>query len=357
MTTEITVDHERLTTYASTALVKAGLDENHAQIVAENLVDANLHGVDTHGVFKLPEYVDRLQSGGMNPAPDVTVEQTASATAVVDGDDGPGQSVTHRAMDEAVQIAEQSGAGFAGVKNSQHFGTAAYYTRQAAQQGCIGLCMTHAGQNVVPFGGTEPYFGTNPLSISLPRDDGFPITLDMATSVKAKSAVSLAEKRGEDIPEEWAIDADGEPTTDPSEFSALRPVGGPKGYGLAFMVEGFCGILMDTVFGEDVPSSYENLSEPQDLAHFVGAIDVEAFTTLSGYTERLNRMATELRDTPTRSGFEEVLMPGEPENMTKEQRTADGIPFSSQEWDALVELGEELELDTDDMVVTPPDRA
>ncbi|QLG61062.1 Ldh family oxidoreductase [Halorarum salinum] len=356
MTDEHRADHERLETYARNALAEVGLDTGHAQVVAESLVDADLHGIDTHGVFKLPEYVRRLRSGGMNTDPTVTVDRTRTATAIVDGDDGPGQSVTHRAMDEAIQIADDAGAGFVGVKNSQHFGTAAYFTRQAAQAGCIGICMTHAGQNVVPFGGTEPYFGTNPISISLPREDHFPVTLDMATSVKAKSAVALAEKRGDDIPDTWAIDDDGEPTTDPSDFYALQPLGGPKGYGLAFMVEGFCGILMDTVFGADVPSSYENLSTPQDLAHFVGAINVEAYTSLAGYTERLNRMAEELAAVPTRDGFDQVLVPGEPEHETKQQRLDRGIPFSPSEWEALVDLSETVDLDASDLLVDSVDQ-
>lgn len=351
MTTETRVDHNRLITYARNALVKAGLDEKHAQIVAKSLVDANLHGIDTHGVFKLPEYVDRIQSGGMNTNPDITVERTRGATAIIDGDGGPGQSVTYQAMDEAIQIAAEAGAGFVGVENSQHFGTAAYYTRQAAQEGCIGICMTHAGQNVVPFGGTEPYFGTNPISISLPREDDFPITLDMATSEKAKSAVALAEDRGEEIPEKWAIDANGNPTTDPSDFYALQPLGGPKGYGLAFMVEGFCGILMGTVFGKDVPSSYEKLSTPQNLAHFVGAIDIEAYTTLAGYSERLNEMIAELNDIPTREGFDRVMVPGEPEYETMERRMSNGIPFTTKEWETLAELGKELKLDYEELVL------
>lgn len=345
MTDEIHVNHERLTTYARTALEEIGLDSNHAHVVAECLVDADLHGIHTHGVFKLPEYVDRIESGGMNTNPDVTVNRTGDATAIVNGDDGPGQSVTRRAMDEAIDIAEGAGAGLVGVDQSQHFGTAAYFTRQAAENGCIGICMTHAGQNVVPFGGTEPYFGTNPISISLPREGEFPVTLDMATSVKAKSAVALAEKRDEDIPEDWALDDDGKPTTDPGEFGALRPVGGPKGYGLAFMVEGFCGLLMNTAFGKEVPSSYENLSTPQDLAHFLVAIDVNVFTSLEGYTERLNQMAAELDEVPARAGFDRVMVPGEPEERTREQRRREGIPFSAEEWEALTELGDELSLD------------
>lgn len=345
MTDEIRLNHERLDQFATTILQEAGLAEQHATVVADSLVDANLHGIDTHGVFKLAEYAERLQRGGMNPNPDIGVDRTRRGTAIVDGDDGPGQAVALKAMDEAIDFAEETGSGFISVTNSHHIGTAAYFTRHAAKQGHIGLCMTHAGQNVVPFGGTEPYFGTNPISISIPREDDFPITLDMATSVKAKSAVALAKKRGEEVPDHWIIDQDGEPTTDPSEFHGLRPMGGPKGYGLAFMVEALCGILADTVFGKEVPSSDEQLSSSQDLAHFLGAIDLRAFANLTEFTERLNVMVDELKREPTREGLDEILVPGEPEHRTKQQRTEEGIPFSAEEWDDLKTLADEYGVD------------
>ena len=344
MTDEIRLNHDRLNTFATEVLQGAGLAEEHANVVADNLVDANLHGIDTHGVFKLAEYAERLQRGGMNPEPEIIVKKTRSGTAIVNGDDGPGQSVTLKAMNTALSYADETGTGFVSVKNSHHIGTAAYYTRHAANQGYVGLCMTHAGQNVVPFGGTDPYFGTNPLSISIPRENDFPITLDMATSVKAKSAVALAEKRGEEVPNDWIIDENGEPTTDPSEFHGLRPLGGPKGYGLAFMVEALCGILADTVFGKEVPSSDEQLSSSQDLAHFLGAIDLRAFTELTEFTGRLNEMVDELKHEPTVDGLDEILIPGEPEHQMRLSRADEGIPFSQEEWADLQALADKYDV-------------
>ena len=341
MNDQVKITPKQLHTFATTVLQEAGLASEHADIVADSLVDANLHGIDTHGVFKLAEYAERLERGGMNGTPDISIDQTRSGTAVVDGDDGPGQAVTLRAMNEAIDFAQETGSGFVSVRNSHHIGTAAYYTRRAAEEGCIGLCMTHAGQNVVPFGGTNPYFGTNPISISLPREGGFPITLDMATSVKAKSAVALAEKRGEEVPDDWIIDKEGNPTTDPAEFHGLRPLGGPKGYGLAFIVEALCGILSDTVFGKEVPSSDEQLSSSQDLAHFLGAIDLRAFADLTAFTERLNEMVAELKHEPTVDGLDEILVPGEPEHQMRLTRVEAGIPFSSEEWRDLQSLADD----------------
>ena len=345
MSDEIRLDHERLDRFATEVLQEAGLTDRHASVVADSLVDANLHGIDTHGMFKLAEYAERIQRGGMNPSPEITVDRTRSGTAIVDGDDGPGQAVALDAMDAALAFAEETGSGFVSVRNSHHIGTAAYYTRHAAEQGYIGLCMTHAGQNVVPYGGVNPYFGTNPLAISIPRENDFPVTLDMATSVKAKSAVALAEKRGEEVPDDWIIDEHGEPTTDPEEFHGLRPLGGPKGYGLAFMVEALCGILADTVFGKEVPSSDEQLSTSQDLAHFMGAIDLRAFSGLTEFTRRLGGMVDELKREPTVDGLDEILIPGEPEHQTKLSRAEAGIPFSQEEWSDLQALAAEYDID------------
>ncbi|WP_101297018.1 Ldh family oxidoreductase [Halegenticoccus soli] len=333
------VDAAALEAFAASVLEGAGLDEECADVVANTLVDANLRGVDTHGVVRLEPYAERIESGGLNPDPDVRVESVREAAAVVDGDGGPGQVATLRAMEGAITLAEDAGGAFVGVRNSNHFGTAAYYTNVAAERGYIGLCMTHAGPNVAPFGGADPYFGTNPIAVGLPGEE-FPVTLDMATSVTAKGSVILAEEEGEEIPPEWAIDASGRPTTDPADFHALQPLGGPKGYGLAFVVDALCGVLLDTVFGEGVPTMYDDLSSPQELGHFVGAINVEAFTDLTGFHRRLSRMIAEVKSTRPGEGFEEVLVPGEPEARTKKERLEEGIPLGSGVSGTLQSLGD-----------------
>lgn len=200
--------------------------------------------------------------------------------------------------------------------------------------------MTHSGPNVAPFGGADPFFGTNPLSISIPRTDGFHVTLDMATSVVAKGAVILAEEEGESIPEEWALDESGEPTTDPEAFHALRPVGGPKGYGLAFVIDVLCGALLDTAVGEDVATLYDDESAPQGLGHMVAAVDVEAFAERDGYERRIASLVEGLSAARPAGGFDEVLLPGEPEARTREERLAEGIPLGEGVWETLGSLGD-----------------
>ncbi|WP_433632602.1 Ldh family oxidoreductase [Halomicrococcus sp. NG-SE-24] len=336
----VCINPNRLQTFTSDLFEEVGLSAEHADTVAETLVDANLRGIDTHGVVRLEPYVERLEEGGIATNPDPSVSHSGgTGAAIVDGDDGPGQVATLRAMEEAIDRASDAGSAFVGVRNSNHFGTASYYTNYAAERGYVGIAMTHAGPNVTPFGGADPYFGTNPISFGLPNGDDFPITLDMATSVTAKGDVILAEEEGEDIPSEWAIDTDGNPTTDPAEFHALRPMAGPKGYGLAFVVDAFCGVLMDTVFGDDVPTMYHDTTSPQNLGHFVGAIDVQAFTSIGEFATRMQQMVTELKKLRTAEDFDEVLVPGEPEAKTKAKRLDEGVPLGEGVWDTLQSLG------------------
>ena len=337
----VRVDGDDLSEFATDVLVGAGLDENDAGVVADNLVDANLRGIDTHGVVRLDPYVTRVERGGIDPDPDVTVTETGAATAVVDADGGPGQVATLRATEEAVDRARDAGAAFVGVRNSNHYGTASYFTNYAAERGCLGINMTHSGPNVAPFGGADPFFGTNPIAISVPGGDlGFPVALDMATSVTAKGSVILAAEEGEEIPPEWAIDESGDPTTDPEEFHALRPVGGPKGYGLGFMVDVFCGVLLDTAVGDDVSTLYDDEEEPQGIGHVIAAVDVAAFTDADGFDSRLDRMVERLKSVRTTDGVDEVLVPGEPEARTAAERRESGVPLGDGVWETLGDLSD-----------------
>jgi ureidoglycolate dehydrogenase (NAD+) len=334
------LEADKLETFATSVLEQAGLDSDDAAIVADSLIDANLRGIDTHGVVRLDPYVERLEKRGMNRDPNPTVADHGEATAIVDADNGPGQVATRRAIEEAIERANTVGAAFIGVRRSNHFGTASYYTNYAAEQGYIGIAMTHAGPNVTPFGGSDPYFGTNPIAFAFPYDD-FPVSLDMATSETAKGSVILAQEEGEEIPPEWAIDEDGEPITDPEQFHALRPMSGPKGYGLALVVDAFCGLLLDTVYGKDVPTMYDDMTEPEGLGHFVGAIDVEAFSNLNSFIGRFDSMAANLKRMDTTGDFDDILLPGEPEARKKTRRLEDGIPIGEGVWETLTELGED----------------
>lgn len=343
----IRVDSQALRSFTQSVFSRAGLADEVSRVLADGLVTANLRGVDSHGVVRLEPYTLKLEEGGFNDSPDLSVTETRAGTFRVDADNGPGQYATVEAMDRAVERAEETGAAFAVVENSNHFGTAAYYTKQAADSDCIGFAMTNVGPNVAPFGGIDPYFGTNPLAYSIPTRDSPTITLDMATSVVAKGKTILAEEEGESIPDDWALDDRGQPTTDPSEVHALQPVGGPKGYGLALLVDVCSGLLSGMGHSPSVDSLYDDYSKPQEIGHFVGAINVNAFRDVEAFKNDVETMISELKSQRTVKGIDKVLLPGEPEARTRAEREAEGVPLGSGVRETLSEIAATYDL-------TPP---
>lgn len=325
--------------FAEEVFIESGLVAKHASTLADALVTANLRGVDSHGIVRLEPYVRNIEGGGFNPDPDVSAEIRGDGALVVDADDGPGQVGTAAAMDAVIGAAKDAGVAFATVKNSNHFGTAAYYTRMAAQEGCIGFAMTNVGPNVAPFGGVDPYFGTNPLGYSIPTDRSFHITLDMATSTVAKGKIIMAEKENESIPDHWAIDESGEPTSDPEDVHSLRPVGGAKGYGLGLLVDVCSGILSGMGPSPEVDSLYDDYSKPQRVGHFVGAIDISKFYDLDLFKEQVDTMITDLKSQRTMDSVDEVMLPGEIEAETMERRRRSGIPIGEGTLSTLEEIG------------------
>jgi ureidoglycolate dehydrogenase (NAD+) len=333
------VEQAALTSFCRDVLVAVGLDERDAATVAGSLVAADLRGVATHGVLRLPVYVERMRRGLIATRPSIQVRRTGPATATVDGGNGPGQVVALRAMREAVALAEGAGVGLVSVHGSNHFGAAGWFALHAAERGMIGLALTHAEADVVPFGGRRPALGTNPLAVAVPRGDGPPVLLDMATSGVAMGRVLLARKRGEPIPEDWAVDADGEPTTDPRQVRAVRPMAGPKGYGLAFVVEVLAGLLSGSRSGTEVRRMYDDFDEPQGIGHFLGAIDPARFVPPEAFAGSVDRLAGQLKATPPAPGFDEVLLPGEPEDRAEARHRRDGVPIPEELRRELVELG------------------
>ena len=333
------VEQAALTSFCRDLLVAVGLDERDAATVAGSLVAADLRGVASHGVLRLPVYVERMRRGLIATRPSIQVRRTGPATATVDGGNGPGQVVALRAMREAVALAEAAGVGLVSVHGSNHFGAAGWFALHAAERGMIGLALTHAEADVVPFGGRRAALGTNPLAVAVPRGDGPPVLLPMATSGVAMGRVLLARKQGQPIPEDWAVDADGEPTTDPGKVRAVRPMGGPKGYGLAFVVEVLAGLLSGSRSGTEVRRMYDDFDEPQGIGHFLGAIDPARFVPPEAFAGSVDRLAGQLKATPPAPGFDEVLLPGEPEDRAEARHRRDGVPVSEELRRELVALG------------------
>ncbi|NHN58592.1 MULTISPECIES: Ldh family oxidoreductase [Halorussus] len=318
----VRIDDGDLRRFVGQVLRESGVADDCADRVAEGLVRADLRGVSSHGVARLEAYVENFEAGGFDPDPDVAITALGDATAVVDADDGPGQVAARAGMETAMELATETGVGAVTVTNSNHFGTAAGYTEFASENDFVGLAMTNVGPDVIPFGGAEPLLGTNPISFSVPTDREFPVTLDMATSVVAMGKIQeVARREDDEIPAEWAVDADGEPTTDPHEAVAVRPLGGPKGYGLGIVVDVFSGLLSGAGPSPSVGPLYDDYDEPMRLGHFLAAVDVETFRDVGAFKRDVGDYVDRLKAVEPRDGFDEVLVPGEIEaRKLREQR-------------------------------------
>lgn len=340
----IHVDAEDLEAFAHNIFRSAGLSDVHARMVSKPLVAANLRGIDSHGVVRLEPYVKSIEDGGFNASPDVTITEAAPSTLIVDADDGPGQVATIEAMDAAVNAAQDVGAAFASVRNSNHFGTAAYYTQRAADYDCIGIAMTNVGPNVVPFGGVDPFFGTNPLGYSIPTNRSYAITLDMATSVVAKGKIHVAEEEGKSIPDHWAINETGNPVTEPGAVHALRPASGPKGYGLGLLVDVCSGVFSGMGISPDVDSLYDDYSQPQRVGHWIGAIDPSYYRDIIGFKAEIDAMIDRLKAVQPEDGIDEIKLPGEIEAETRYHREAEGIPLGPGVVTTLTDVAEQYDV-------------
>lgn len=317
---------------------KRGVPEEDSLIVANSLVHANLRGVDSHGVMRVGHYIHRLETSSINPKPREQLERTGVATAFIDGDDGLGHVSVWHAMNTAIEIAKDSGIGLVGVMNSSHCGALSFFVYQAIEAGMIGMAMTQTDAAVVPYGGRKPFCGTNPLCFGIPSNKGTPIVLDMATSTVAGGHIMKAKAENRKIPDSWALDMDGKPTTDPHRAVYYTPAGGPKGYGLGVIVDVLTGILMGGNFGPHVSLMYGDYEKERDLCHLVGVIDYHKFPGKDSFLDKVTQMVEELHQIPPAEGFDRVLAPGEPEYLKERERKRGGIPIEDYIWNELESL-------------------
>src|SRR5690625_4593166 len=225
----VIVSHQKLSKLVIDKLVKINIPEEHAGIVADVLVHADLRNVNSHGVMRMKQYIERINSGGLNINPEISVQYNGSVTVMVEGDNGMGHIVAKRAMETAFHLVKENGAGLVGVRNSEHCGALSYYVELAANEDMVGVGTTNANKLVAPFGGSESFFGTNPIAYGFPAENHSPVILDMATSNVAFGKILHAREKGESIPDNWGVNSEGQPTTDPNEVSVLLPIAGAKG--------------------------------------------------------------------------------------------------------------------------------
>lgn len=314
-----------LKNYCRALMTARGVDADCAETVADMLLDAELTGVATHGVSRMGIYMERVERGLVSKHNNARVVRESPAAVAIDAGNSLGAVGAKFAMETCIRKARETGCCFATVKNSNHFGAAAYYTRMAARAGMIGFCCTNLTAKIAPHGAAEPFMGTDPISVAVPSA-GDALVLDMTPSVVALGKLILAQKLGKSIPLGWALDKDGKPTTDPAEGRAgsLIPIGGAKGSGLALMVEALSGVLSGAGTATHLHDLYE-FDAPQGVGHFLGALDVSCFTDLDAFRAGISAMAAEVKGLRTAAGVDEVLLPGERAARSAAERAVEGI--------------------------------
>jgi ureidoglycolate dehydrogenase (NAD+) len=305
------VAKDELKSLMQNKLHQAGLSEAHAEGVADVLVHADARGIHSHGAMRVEYYAERIAKGGINAEPNFTFEKTGPTSAVFDGDNGAGHVAAKEAMDEAINMAKENGIAVVGVRRISHSGALSYFVQQAAAQDLVGISVCQSDPMVVPFGGAEAYYGTNPIAFAAPGKDGKHITFDMATTVQAWGKILHARSKNEDIPSDWAVDKDGESTTDPFKVNALMPISGPKGYGLMMMVDVLSGILLGLPFGNKVSSMYSDLSEGRELGQLHIVINPSYFTDLDTFKENIMTTMGDLNNIKPAPGYDKVSYPGQ----------------------------------------------
>lgn len=322
----VLVQHEPLRRFVTQVYARAGVPDADAALLADTLVQADLWGHQSHGVLRAGWYLARLQSGAMKAVTEPKRIVDAGAVAVIDAQDGIGHVATRIAANEALRRARAHGVAAVAVRNSNHFGTCMYYTRMAAEQGCIMMLTTNGGPAIAPWGGRKKIIGTNPWSISCPAGRHPPLMMDMANTGVARGKIYLARQRHEAIPAGWALNADGEPTTDPQEAidGIILPMAGHKGYAIAVVVDMLSGVLSGSAFLSAVNGPYKT-DLRSGAGHFFTAFDISAFQPLAEFDARMEAFIAELKAVPLAKGVDEVFYPGEMEARSDERLRRDGI--------------------------------
>jgi LDH2 family malate/lactate/ureidoglycolate dehydrogenase len=334
----VSVAPENLRRLAEAILIAYGATPEEAAIQADARLQGELRGHpgQGQGMRGLSRYCEMLENGGIVPGAPCEVLVDTPALSLVDGHKGFGQVIAVRAMDIAIAKARDAGVGLVGVRHSNHLGITAYHAMRAAEQRMIGICLTNAGPEMAPWGGTTPTIGTNPWGIAAPTALGFPIVLDMALSVSGKGMIRWYQREGMKVPTDWAFDVYGNMTDDPDEAlqGPLVPIGAFKGTGLSIMTDILCGVLTGAAFGL---TPYFDPSN-HDVGHMLIAIAIERFLPYDDYLDRIDRFCAELKASALAPGFNEILLPGELEHRRATARLADGIDLDHETVEILRDL-------------------
>ncbi|WP_321422629.1 L-sulfolactate dehydrogenase [uncultured Methanobacterium sp.] len=325
-------------------LTHLDVPSEEASIIAEVTLDADLKGFTSHGIGRFPQYIKGLEVGTIKPQTEVTVEKESAATARVNGNHGFGHVVTYRSMEMAIQKAKETGIGMVGIHNSNHFGVAGYYSDMAIMEDLIGIVIANTEPAVAPIGGKEPILGTNPLAIGIPSDSHY-VSVDMATSASARGKLLEAKRKGESIPPNVALDADGKPTTDPVEAlkGSILPFGAHKGYALSFMIEIMAGPLVNASYGKAVTGT-ANPEVTCTKGDLITAIDPSKFVDMDDFKRDVDEFIAEIKATPN------VMIPGDFEVRNVKTHQEEGIPLDDTLVEQLREIATKTNVDMDDIL-------
>lgn len=326
-----TIAVDTLCDFVSNALGSRGVPQADADKVAALMVEADIYGYGTHGVFRLRQYLARLGGGGCNPAPSVSVAQETVATAVIDGDNGLGHLAMAAARDLAIEKAREAGIGWVGVRRGNHAGPLALYVRPQAEAGMLGMAAAVGSANhVPPYGGSDLLIGTNPIAFSAPAVGEDPFVFDMATTVAAMGKIKTLLQQGKPMPEGWMVGRDGAPLTDPARKSEgfLLPIGGPKGFGLSVAIGLFAGVLNGAAFGSDVVDFTKDTTSSTNTGQFVMALNPDAFGIGPDFAAEAARVFAEMRASPPLPGHDPVRLPGDGKSALANTRRSGGLTLN-----------------------------
>ncbi|KAF2255172.1 Malate/L-lactate dehydrogenase [Trematosphaeria pertusa] len=330
--------------FITSVLAKFNVPKDRAETMADALVQADLRGVDTHGINRLSGYIDRVRTGVLDPSPDLAFVMKTPVIAHLDAKNTFGMVAASLAIDKASAIADTYGIGLVAVKHSNHYGMAATYLLRAMKRGFAAIAFTNAARSMPAWGSKEPLLGTSPFAVGVPGGEMGDFVLDMSPSVAARGKIRKAARRGEKIPEGYALDAEGKPTTDPEAAleGTVLPIGGPKGSGLAMMMDIFGGVISGAAFAGGVNDQYKNLKEPQNVGHWFIVFRPDVF--LAGGAEelraRMDTLMRTVRQSEKAAGVDRIWTSGEIEANMQMQREAEGIPFTRGEVEALHALAD-----------------
>ncbi len=340
------IKHSGVEDFIRDVLIAEGASDFDADCVARGLVQTSLRGVDSHGIRLFPHYLQALKAGRINKNPQYKFSKTSASTGILDADHAYGHAAGMRAVREAIKLAKDSGTGQVAVKNSSHFGAAAFYALEIVNHDMIGMSFTHADSLMLTYNSTETFLGTNPICFAAPCEGEEPFCLDMATSMINFNKVIQLRQAKEPVPPGTSADSQGNETTASEEVTSLLPIGQYKGFGLSLMVEILCSIVTGMPYGKNIVTMYKDpIEKKRCLGHFFSAIRIDCFQDVSIFKRRMRQLLDDIRSQPPKYKDIAVQVANDPEKACFKKRSAEGIPVEPADWDAFMRISRQYNIE------------